>query len=187
MQKGKLGICLPFYAVLGLVLAFLGQTLLCGILLGFVILAERDEWASRQTMQAFFLALFVSLVSKILDVLNVTQNIPLVNTVLNVVFGIVEWAIGIVVLIFIIIGLTRVVKGKDAGIPVMSKLANRAFGIVEQKVYTQPPVPPTGGYQPQQPQYQQPPYQQPVPPQNPQNGQAPQNPQNYQNPNPPQQ
>ena len=154
MQKGKLGICLPFYAIVGLILALLGQTLLCGLLMGFVIVAEKDEWTSRQTMQAFFLSLFVSVVSYILDVLNITREIPLVNVALNTVFGVIEGVVGLLVLIFVIIGLTRVVKGRDAGIPVLSKLAKRAFGIVEQKVYTQMP----GSYQaPSQP---------PVPPQN---------------------
>ena len=176
MQKGKLGICLPFYAILGLILAFLGQTLLCALLLGFVLVVERDEWAGRQTMQAFFLSLFVAVVSGILDILNVTRNIPWVNTVLNTVFGVIEWALGIVVLIFIIVGLVHVVKGKDAGIPVLSNLARRAYGIVEQKVYTQAPVQPNGYQAPGQAPYQQS-YQQPAPPQNPQ-GPAQQPPQN---------
>ncbi len=140
MQKGKFGIQLSFYAVLGLVLAFLGQTLLCGLLLGFVILAEKDPWTSRQTMQAFFVSLFMSLVSKILSTLNVFQNIPLIGSAFSVIFSIIEGIIALLVLIFLIIGLTRVVKGQDAGIPLLSKLSNRAFGIVEQKIYTQAPT-----------------------------------------------
>ena len=98
MQKGKLGICLPFYAIVGLILALLGQTLLCGLLMGFVIVAEKDEWTSRQTMQAFFLSLFVSVVSYILDVLNITREIPLVNVALNTVFGVIEGVVGLLVL-----------------------------------------------------------------------------------------
>ena len=106
MQKGKFGIQLSFYAVLGLVLAFLGQTLLCGLLLGFVILAEKDPWTSRQTMQAFFVSLFMSLVSKILGALNVFQNIPLIGSVFSVIFSIIEGIIALLVLIFLIIGLS---------------------------------------------------------------------------------
>lgn len=171
MQKGKLGICLPFYAILALILAFMGQLLLGALLIGFVALVERDEWATRQTMQAFFVTLFTSLISWIFDSINVFVDIPIVGSAISTVFNVIEGIIGIVVLIFLIIGLVHVVKGQDAGIPVFSKLAARAFGIVQQKVYTQ--APPAGGYQPYQ---QQPPYQQPQQPQNPQN------PQNYQNP-----
>ena len=61
MRKGKFNIVLPFYAIVGFVLAMLGQVLLCGLLLGFVLVAERDEWASRQCMQAFFLSLVMSI------------------------------------------------------------------------------------------------------------------------------
>ena len=147
MQKGKFGICLPFYAILGLVLAFLGQTLLCALLMGFVIVAEKDQWASRQTMQAFFVALFMSLVHEVLNILNVFRDIPLVGGVFTTVFNVIEGIISLLVLIFIIIGLTRVVKGRDAGIPLLSKLANRAYGIVEQKVYTQAPPAAPGPYQ----------------------------------------
>ncbi len=153
MQKGKFGIQLSFYAVLGLVLAFLGQTLLCGLLLGFVIIAEKDPWTSRQTMQAFFVSLFMSLVSKVLNTLNVFRDIPLVGSAFSVIFGIIEGIISLLVLIFLIIGLTRVVKGQDAGIPLLSKLSNRAFGIVEQKIYTQVPTDPNSYPQnPSQPQ-----------------------------------
>ena len=33
MRKGKFNIVLPFYAIVGFVLAMLGQVLLCGLLL----------------------------------------------------------------------------------------------------------------------------------------------------------
>ena len=84
MQKGKFGVCLWFYAVLAFVLAFLGQTLLCGLLLGFVILAEKNEWLSKQVMQAFFLTLASSLVGSVLDILNVFRSIPFVGTAVSV-------------------------------------------------------------------------------------------------------
>lgn len=57
MRKDRFNICISFYAVLAFVLAILGQTLLCGMLLGFVIVIQKDEWLTKQVMQAFFLAL----------------------------------------------------------------------------------------------------------------------------------
>ena len=54
----------------------------------------------------------------------------------------------------------KVVKEQDAGLPLVSKLANRAFGLLEQKVYTQAappqpvqPAPPAQPLYPQQPAY----------------------------------
>ena len=67
MQKGKFGIDLWFYAMLAFVLAFLGQVLLAGLLLGFVIVAEKDEWVIKPVMQAFGLAIFASVVGEVLD------------------------------------------------------------------------------------------------------------------------
>ena len=153
MQKGKFGVCLWFYAVLAFVLAFLGQTLLCGLLLGFVILAEKNEWLSKQVMQAFFLTLASSLVGSVLDILNVFRSIPFVG---NGITGLVS----LIILVFCIIAITKVVKEQDAGLPLVSKLANRAFGLLEQKVYTQAaPAQPVQPAAPAQPLYpQQPAY-----------------------------
>ena len=52
MNKPKTGMYLWFYAVLAFVLAIFGQTLLCGLLLAFVILTERDSWLTCQVIQA---------------------------------------------------------------------------------------------------------------------------------------
>ena len=56
MQKGKYGLYLWFYAALAFILAILGQTLLCGLLLGFVIIAERDEWLTKMCIRDRFFA-----------------------------------------------------------------------------------------------------------------------------------
>lgn len=117
MQKGKFGVCLWFYAVLAFVLAFLGQTLLCGLLLGFVILAEKNEWLSKQVMQAFFLTLASSLVGSVLDILNVFRSIPFVGTAVSVVFNGITGLVSLIILVFCIIAITKVVKEQDAGLP----------------------------------------------------------------------
>lgn len=180
MSKGKYGIYLWFYAAVAFILAFLGQTLLCGILLGFVIVAEKDEWLSKQVMQAFFLSLLSSVVSGIFSLIH--YSTPSISS--EILYGIhrifytginvIESFASILVLVLVIIALTKVTKGKDAGIPLLSKLADRAFHVVEKQVY--PPQ------QYQQPQYQQPPYQQAPYQQQPQ-----QQPPQYQQNVPPQQ
>lgn len=163
MRKGKLGISLGFYAVLSFVLAFMGQTTLCFLLLGFVLVAERDEWASRQVMQAAFLSLVSSLVNDILSIFDILNQIPIIYVFLSDAFALIRWAVSVVILVFIIIALVKVCKGKDAGLPGLSTLAERAFGLVAQKVYST--TPPAGG-QPQQQAY---PYNQPQQPVQPNN------------------
>ena len=56
MRKDRFNICISFYAVLAFVLAILGQTLLCGMLLGFVIVIQKDEWL--RSCRHFFLLLW---------------------------------------------------------------------------------------------------------------------------------
>lgn len=159
MSKGKYGIYLWFYAAVAFILAFLGQTLLCGTLLGFVIVAEKDEWLSKQVIQAFFLSLFSAAVSGILNLIHYSAPSSLNSEFLYHIYrifyigtNVIESLVSILVLVLVIIALTKVTKGKDAGIPLLNKLADRAFNVVEKKVY--PPQ------QYQQPQYQQPQYQQ---------------------------
>lgn len=159
MSKGKYGIYLWFYAAVAFILAFLGQTLLCGTLLGFVIVAEKDEWLSKQVIQAFFLSLFSAAVSGILNLIHYSAPSSLNSEFLYHIYrifyigtNVIESLVSILVLVLVIIALTKVTKGKDAGIPLLNKLADRAFNVVEKKVYLP--------QQYQQPQYQQPQYQQ---------------------------
>lgn len=50
MRKGKLGVVVCLYPILGFVCVILNQPLLCALIFGFVLVAERDEWAGRQTL-----------------------------------------------------------------------------------------------------------------------------------------
>ncbi|HJB25820.1 MAG TPA: hypothetical protein H9662_04310 [Firmicutes bacterium] len=136
MQKGKYGLYLWFYAALAFILAILGQTLLCGLLLGFVIIAERDEWLTRQVIQAFCLCFFNAIVNVVLGIFDPLERIPLVGNAFSVIFGIISGVISLLILIFAIVALVNVCRGKEAGVPLAKQFAHRAYGIVEQKVYT---------------------------------------------------
>ena len=139
MEKGKFGIVLAFYAVLAFVLAFLGQTLLCGLLLFFVIAAEKSEWASKQVMQAFFLLLLSSVISSVLGFgSSLFGSIPILGSIIATIIRVVKGIISLAFLAFEILGIVNVCKGKDANIPVFSDLAGRAFGLVKKTVYSNP-------------------------------------------------
>lgn len=138
MQKGKYGICLWFYAVVAFILAFLGQTLLCGLLLGFVIATEKNEWLSKQVIQAFFLSLFGSIIREVLNMINVFGAVPFVGSIVSTVFSVINSLVAIAILVFVIIAIVKTAKGEDAGVPGFSALANRAYGYVAKKVYTNP-------------------------------------------------
>ncbi len=162
MRKGKLGIILPFYGVLGFLLAILGQTFLCGLLMGLVLIIEKDEITGKAVIQAFVLSLFGSLISLIFSAFDPIISIPVIGAVVGTIVGIVEGIFGLIVLIFGIIGIVKAKKDIDPAVPLVNKFSNWAYGTIVQKVipqYQQPAQP----YQ--QPMQQQPQYQQPVQPQ----------------------
>jgi hypothetical protein len=161
MEKGKYGIYLWFYAVMAFVFTAAGDTTLGILLLGFVLVVEKNEWLTKQVLQAFCLALFKILTRQILSRLSISNFIyspdnylyntrSVVYTLINGFNYLISWInslIGLFVLILCIVGIIKVVKGQDAGIPLIAKLVNRAFGIVEKKKNTngqnnQPPIPP---------------------------------------------
>ena len=52
MRKGQFGITYVCYAVIAMILAWFGQTLALVLLTAFMIAVEKDEWASKQCLQA---------------------------------------------------------------------------------------------------------------------------------------
>lgn len=131
MRKDQFGIALTFYAVMAFVLALLGQVLLLGLLLGFVILVEKDEWLIRQVMQAFFVSLVSGVWSAIVGVFGVITSIPVLGTVVSAGLSFIGGIISLVILVFIIIGLVNVMKGGEAKLPIFNGLAYKAFGMVK--------------------------------------------------------
>ena len=63
MRKGKLGVVVCLYPILGFVCVILNRPLLCALIFGFVLVAERDEWAGRQTLQALGLSAITAVVA----------------------------------------------------------------------------------------------------------------------------
>lgn len=161
MNIGKNGIKLSTYAITAFVLALLGQTLLCALLLAFVLISEKDEWAVRQCMQAFFLtfaSVLIALATALLMMLGafLTAVTGGFGAILLVLFMLAPGVLSVLVLVFTIMGLVRVVKGGEANIPILSKLAYRAYGKM-------PPAPMPAPYG--QPYYGQPMPGAPYPPQ----------------------
>lgn len=167
MQKGKCGVYLWFFAALAFVLALLGQVTLCALTLGFVLVVEKDEWLTRQAIQAFALAFIGSVVSFVLSVISPITDlisiIPVIGGHVHRVLGYVSDLIDLLIAIFAIIALVKVVKGKEADLPVLSGIADKAFGIVRKKVQQQPMQQPMQQQPMQQQPMQQAPVQQQVP------------------------
>lgn len=145
-QKSAFGICYWFYTVAAFLLAVLGQTLLCGVLLCFVIATEKNEWLNRQCIQAFLLALVGQVIHVVSGV--VTSAVSGVSGFdylglffggLSAVLGMIFGAVSIVILVFGIIAMVNTAKGKDAGIPGLKQIAALAVGHFPQQDGQNPP------------------------------------------------
>ncbi|MCI8401510.1 MAG: hypothetical protein HFI38_05355 [Lachnospiraceae bacterium] len=127
MKKSNYGFNLWFYPAIVFALAIFGQTLLCGLITIFAIAAEKDEWTSRQTLEAFFLSLVNSVVSVVLRLFDVVTWIPFLGTGVDVILKFCTSVIGLVVLLLAVMGVLRVSRGEEARIPGIHALVNRVF------------------------------------------------------------
>lgn len=136
MKKDMFGIDLRFYAVLAFVFAALGQTTLCGLLTAAMIFVVKEEWATRQAMQAFFVCLLSSIILAAFAGFYAFNAIPLIGPAISAFFSAISGLFNLIPFVFAIIGLVKVAKGNEANLPLFAKWARKAYGITEQKIYT---------------------------------------------------
>lgn len=150
MEKGKLGIRMAFYAVAAFVLAILGYSTALFLLAGVVLVYEKDEWASRQVIQAICLMMVSSIVSVVFDVLGFLDwtrwaeygsFLYKMGNIWGHFQDIVFYMLGIAVYVFGFLAILKVAKGKEAGVPLANKFANWAYGKVVEKAAPAPVAP----------------------------------------------
>ena len=188
MRKGKLGVVVCLYPILGFVCVILNQPLLCALILGFVLVAERDEWAGRQTLQALGLSAITAVVVHVLHYIG--SLFPSYYSgffaFLSGAFSVLSMLVYLAAILISIMAIVRLSRDREADLPGLSGLAYRAYGKQKprpmpgqypppygvQPPYAHPYQQPGQPYPPQPGPYQQPPQapQQPQPPVPPQNG-----------------
>ena len=67
MTKGKFGLSLSAIAVIAFAFAALRQPTVVLLICGFALLAEKDEWLNKQTMQALLATIIYYLVILVTD------------------------------------------------------------------------------------------------------------------------
>ncbi|HOO78809.1 MAG TPA: hypothetical protein PLQ04_00330 [Lachnospiraceae bacterium] len=135
MGKGRYGISFVAYAAIAFALAILGMRTLLILFIIFLLVAEKNEWASRQAIQA----LIYSLLAKGFDVAMTWRVRPFItfnmehgffSGLTDLYMGSYGWLRGIVafaVIVFLAIGLIRVCQGKEAKLPLADQLAHWFF------------------------------------------------------------
>lgn len=140
MGKGKFGMALSVYAVIGFILAALNQTVLCFVLLGFVMVAENNLNLSRTVAEAALLSTFHTAVGAVIDWIadSIASIFSLggllgdlisggISSVVSSVFGFFNFLLFVAVLVFAILAIVNVLKGKEARVPGINGLVKRMF------------------------------------------------------------
>lgn len=141
MEKGQLGLRLSFFAVVAFFMAMFGQIVPLVLIVGVAIIVEKNIWLTRQVIQALCLSFFSYIVSYCLGILGIISSlgsyIPVAGASIskgwNIFRIVVDTGVDITVLIFALLAILRVAKGKEAKVPVANKFANWACGIVMMK------------------------------------------------------
>ena len=141
MEKGKLGIRVSVYAVLAFIFAAFGLDLGIVALFAVVLIAEKDEWATRQTLQALLLCLVPNIIGIFFRGFDFIgwfswSRLYIISTVWSRITSVINWGVDIFVYVFAFLAILNVSKGKEAGIPLISNFANWAYGKVVVKPQT---------------------------------------------------
>lgn len=187
MRKGKFGVVLCLYPIVGFACVILNQPLLCAAVFALALIAERDPWTGRQTLQAFALSATTAILRKVLTfVIHLFPGDYYSWGVLryfSVALGALSALVYLLAIVVSVLAITRVMKDREADLPLLSDLAYWAFGLRKPRpVPGQYPPPPFQQSQPVPPPYQQgpagqppyPPYTPPKAPVPPQPGTTPQ-------------
>lgn len=146
MEKGKFGFKLSLYAVLAFVFAMLGNLTALMLLAGAVIFVEKNEWASRQVIQAIVLSLFSSVVHVGFSLLGFFDWFGWAGydtSLYNIYSGwskfgsIVYYLVDIAVYILGFVAIMNTAKGKEAAVPIAEKFANWAYGRITAAAQTE--------------------------------------------------
>ena len=94
-----------------------------------MLLAERDEWTGRQTLQALILSAVTALVRELL-VYGASLFPPYSGffQMVSVALGALSALVYLVAIILSILAILRVMKDQEAGLPLLSGLAYKAYG-----------------------------------------------------------
>ena len=161
VRKGKFGVVVSLYPIIGFLCVLLGQPLLCALAFGAALLAERDEWAGRQSLQA--LGLCAASWALRFVFATVAGMFPQYYggffAFLGMAFGVLSVLVYLGAAVAALVALVRVARGREADLPGLCELAWRAYGMRRPRPVQAPPFQPP--YYPPQPP--QPPY----PPQGP--------------------
>ena len=129
MTKGKFGLSLAAIAVIAFGFSALRQPQSVLLVAGFALLAEKDKWLNKQAMQALLLTIAYYLAELVTGWVfsGLVRLFGLVNLygaagAMSAVDSFVGDALYLALIVFSVLAVLRVLRGKDAGLPFLSKM-----------------------------------------------------------------
>lgn len=149
MTKGKFGLSLAAVAVIAFAFCALRQPQSVLLVAGFALLAEKDEWLNRQTLQALLLTIAYYLAELVtgwvfgglarlfgwVKLYGAADAMSTAGSFLGDVFY-------LALIVFSVLAVLRVLRGKDAGLPFISKMMDGDIVAPSQTQYAPPAQPP---------------------------------------------
>ena len=140
MTKGKFGLSLAAVAVIAFGFAALRQPQSVLLVAGFALLAEKDAWLNKQAMQALLLTIAYYLaelvtgwvfggLARLFGWVDLYRAAGAMGTAGSFVSGVLY----LTLMVFSILAVLRLIRGRDAGLPILSKMASGDFASVLTK------------------------------------------------------
>lgn len=143
MNKTKFGVNPVFYVILALGLAYFQNIPFLLALIVFLIAAEQNEWAARQTIQVASVSFIFSVLDSLLGRVEMffvnrsyETSVELLSKVLSAfgkVFSVVAGLLSVFFIVILIIGVVKAVRGKELDFPLVKKFANWVYGKTAPK------------------------------------------------------
>lgn len=144
--KGTFGLSLTSIAVIAFGFAMLQQPQSVLLVVGFALLAEKDEWLNHQVLQALLLTIAYYIGATVTGWVfgGLAQLFRLVGiygaaSVMNTVNTVVGRLLYIALIVFALLAVLKVLRGQDAGLPFLSKMVGRDLATTQapmpQKTY----------------------------------------------------
>lgn len=134
MTKGKFGLSLAAVAVIAFGFSALRQPQSVLLVVGFALLAEKDAWLNKQAMQALLLTITYYLAELVTGwvfggLARLFGWVKLYGAAgaMGAAGSFVSGALYLALIVFSALSVLRVLRGKDAGLPWLSKLAGGDF------------------------------------------------------------
>ncbi|HOV68829.1 MAG TPA: hypothetical protein PLZ84_00730 [Clostridia bacterium] len=156
MKLGKYGLSLAAVGALSFVLCFLGVIEALILVLAYCVIVEKDQYLIKQSLQALYLLIAYNLIitaigwifSFFIWLFKLVSAYEVVESIMNI-NSFVDGVIYVGLFVLSLLAVINILRGRDAGVPLINTLADATMGKVIPK------APPCSAY-PAQPQWQAP-------------------------------